>query len=452
MKAESLGPETKCSTSLTPTTAQKMSPHTAPMTYSRLTRFARQQTLKLMQQLQGCCLEIDDGNSQWLLGQTDAPLKAHLTLHDPSVWRDIAFGGTLAAAEAYMDGRWSCDNLTALVRIMATNVEQVNRQLDHPLKRFGAPITRLLHAFNRNTRQGARRNISAHYDLGNELFALFLDREHRMYSSAIYPSADASLEDASTYKLDRICQKLALSPSDHLLEIGTGWGGLALYAAQHYGCQVTTTTISREQYEHARTRVAEAGLEDRITLLFKDYRDLDGQFDKLVSIEMIEAVGHHYLPTYLQTLERHLKPDGLALIQAITVRDQRYRFALKEVDFIKKYIFPGGFLPSLTALLNQLTRHTALNLMHQEEIGVHYARTLRDWRERFEQQLDAVRQQGYDERFIRMWRYYLCYCEGGFQERAIGTSQLLLAMPDNRRAPLLGSLEAPLNHELQAPE
>ncbi|MDR9466973.1 cyclopropane-fatty-acyl-phospholipid synthase family protein [Marinospirillum sp.] len=406
------------------------------------TRLFRKMALRGMARLHGASIHIHDPDGVWLLGQPDAEMSVVVRFHDRQMWREVTLGGTLAAAEAYMEGRWSCSNLVLLTRIMGRNLEELNKRLDHPLKQLGAPLNRLAHFLNRNSREGSRRNISAHYDLGNDFFRLFLDKEHKMYSSALYPNAEATLEEASGYKLERICQKLDLQPQDHLLEIGTGWGGMAIYAAKHYGCRVTTTTISREQLQHAQKRVAEEGLEDRVTLLFDDYRDLRGQYDKLVSIEMIEAVGHQYLPIYLKTLEERLKPDGLALVQAITVPDQRYKEALKQVDFIKKHIFPGGFLPSHRVLLEHLARQTDMNLLHLEEIGDHYARTLNDWRLRYLQELEAVKELGYDQRFVRMWEYYLCYCEGAFMERAIGTSQLLLARPGNRRANLVGQFKA----------
>ncbi|SFC31185.1 cyclopropane-fatty-acyl-phospholipid synthase [Marinospirillum celere] len=401
-------------------------------------RLFRKLALRLLNELDQVCIHIQDQEGVWMLGQPDAKDSVTVVFHDCQMWRDLALGGTMTAAEAYMDGRWTCSDLVMLTRIMGRNLEKLRKQLDNPLKRLGAPLNRLAHFLNRNTKTGSRRNISAHYDLGNDFFRLFLDRDHKMYSSAIYPYMEASLEEASAYKLERICQKLELKPEDHLLEIGTGWGGMAIYAAKHYGCRVTTTTISREQLEHARKRVAEEGLEEKVTLLFEDYRDLTGQYDKLVSIEMIEAVGHQYLPTYLKTLQERLKPNGLGLIQAITIPDQRYQEAVKKVDFIKKHIFPGGFLPSHSSLMREMAEHTDMNLLHLEEIGFHYARTLNVWRERFLAQLDAVKKLGYDQRFIRMWDYYLCYCEGGFMERAIGTSQLLLARPENRRQNLLG--------------
>jgi cyclopropane-fatty-acyl-phospholipid synthase len=308
------------------------------------------------------------------------------------------------------------------------------------LARFGRWLLGALYRLQRNSLSGSRRNIAAHYDIGNELFETFLDRRHWMYSSAVFPHADASLEEASTHKLDLMLERLDVRPEHHLLEIGTGWGGLAIHAARTRGCRVTTTTISDEQHAHTARRLAEEGLEDRVTLLKRDYRELEGRFDRVISVEMIEAVGHQYLDTYLATLDRLLADDGLAMLQAITIRDQRYEAAKREMDFIKRYIFPGGFLPSHRVLLDGLARRTSLNLIGLDEIGLHYARTLREWRQRFEANLETVRRLGYDERFIRMWRYYLCYCEGGFLERTIGTSQLLLAKSGARPAPLTGAV------------
>jgi cyclopropane-fatty-acyl-phospholipid synthase len=252
-----------------------------------------------------------------------------------------------------------------------------------------------------------------------------------------------SLHEASVAKLERICRKLELTPDDHVLEIGTGWGGFALHAASHYGCRVTTTTISREQFDYAKERVAAAGLEDRVTLLLQDYRDLEGQYDKLASIEMIEAVGHEYLDTYFAKCAELLKPQGMMLLQAITIADQRYQAALKSVDFIQRYIFPGGFLPSVTALLRSLTQTSDMRLYHLEEIGPHYARTLNVWRSNFLRQVRKIRAMGYSDSFLRMWNYYYCYCEGAFIERAIGTVQMLLVRPGCRREPIVPPIVPP---------
>ena len=292
-----------------------------------------------------------------------------------------------------------------------------------------------------NTRDGSRRNIAAHYDLGNDFFGLFLSPD-LMYSSAMWMSPADTLEIASTRKLERICRKLDLKPTDRVIEIGTGWGGFALYSAQHFGCHVTTTTISREQHALASERVAAAGMSEHVDLLLEDYRDLRGQYDKLVSIEMVEAIGAPYIDTYFKQLGALLKPDGLALLQAITIEDHRYAQALTSVDFIKRHAFPGSFIPSINALLAAKTRSSDLALTRLEDFGHSYALTLKAWRERFMAHLPLVRAQGFDERFIRMWEFYLSYCEGGFRERSIGVAHLLLAKPGNRRTALLPELES----------
>ncbi|MGZ8202138.1 MAG: class I SAM-dependent methyltransferase [Burkholderiales bacterium] len=378
-------------------------------------------------------LAVADEEGRSLYGRRTerCALSAAITVHDPRFWSEVAFAGSIGAGEAYMLGYWSADDLTAVVRILAQN-RSVLDGLDSGWSRVTAPLQRVLHWLNRNTRAGSRRNISAHYDLGNDFFALFLDA-NLMYSSAIFERSDMTLEEAQTARLDRICGKLELSASDHLLEIGTGWGGMALHAARHYGCRVTTTTISKEQYDAATERVCGAGLAHRIEVLLEDYRDLRGVYDKLVSLEMIEAVGHAYYDTYFAACSRLLAPDGLMLLQAITIADQCYDSARRSVDFIQRHIFPGSCIPSVATLMASVARSSELRLIHMEDIGPHYAATLRLWRERFLRNLDAVRALGYSETFIRMWEFYLCYCEGGFAERAIGDAQMLLARPDNRR-------------------
>lgn len=363
---------------------------------------------------------------------SDLPLTVQLTIHDPRFYSDIAFGGAVGAGESYIHGRWSCDELTALVRILVKN-RDVLLDMDSGTARLTRPLQKMFHWYNRNTRNGSRRNIAAHYDLGNDFYGLWLD-ERMMYSSAIFEHADRSLEAASVAKLDRICRKLKLTPDDHVLEIGTGWGGFAIYAAENYGCRVTTTTISSQQHDYARDAIAKAGLEQRITLLQSDYRDLEGQYDKLVSIEMIEAVGHEFHDTYFSKCCELLKKDGLMLLQAITIADQHYERAKKTVDFIKRYIFPGGCLTSVTAMSDTLTRVTDMRIVDLEDIGPHYATTLRRWHERFSDSIDEVRGMGFSEEFIRMWQYYLCYCEGAFMERAIGNVQMLMMRPDARPA------------------
>jgi cyclopropane-fatty-acyl-phospholipid synthase len=360
----------------------------------------------------------------------DLPLTVQLTVNDPRFYSDVAFGGAVGAGESYIHGCWSCDELTTLVRILVKN-RDVLLDMDSGTAHLTRPLQRFFHRLNRNTRTGSRRNIAAHYDLGNDFYRLWLDRR-MMYSSAVFEHADMSLEAASVAKLDRICRKLNLSPDDHVLEIGTGWGGFAIYAAENYGCRVTTTTISSQQHDYAKDAIARAGLEDRITLLKSDYRDLEGQYDKLVSIEMIEAVGHEFHETYFRKCCELLKPDGLMLLQSITIADQHYERAKKTVDFIKRYIFPGGCLPSVTAMSATLTRVTDMRVVDLEDIGPHYATTLEHWRDRFMDNIEQVRGMGFSEEFIRMWQYYLCYCEGAFLERAIGDVQMLMMRPDAR--------------------
>ena len=303
--------------------------------------------------------------------------------------------------------------------------------MDTGVSALTRPLQKLVHLLNRNTHSGSRRNIAAHYDLGNEFYELWLDRK-MMYSCAYFETPETSLEYASTAKLDRICRKLDLQATDSVIEIGTGWGGMAIHAAKNYGCHVTTTTISREQYEYANEAIRREGLEDRITLLFKDYRDLEGCFDKLVSIEMIEAVGHKYHDTFFRKCCDLLKPDGRMLLQAITITDQRYDDYKNGVDFINRYIFPGGCLTSVTDMARSMTNCTDMRVIHLEDIGPHYATTLRHWRGRFFAGIDKVRKMGYSDTFIRMWQYYLCYCESAFIERAIGDVQMLMVRPDAR--------------------
>ena len=336
----------------------------------------------------------------------------------------------MGAAEAYMAGFWQTPDLTAVVRLMARNLPLL-AQIDRRQSLWQRLLLQLFSVLHSNSEQNARRNIAAHYDLGNDFFRLFLDQE-MMYSAAVFADEDTDLDTAALAKLDLVCQKLDLHADDHLLEIGSGWGGLACHAARYYGCRVTTTTISREQYEAAVAKVKALGLETQVTVLFEDYRKLQGQYDKLVSIEMIEAVGHEYYGEYFACCARLLKPHGKMLIQAILVDDQRYDAARKRVDFIKRYIFPGGCLPSLAQISSETKASSDLYLLNVDDITYDYALTLRAWRQRFEQQLDAVRAQGYDEAFIRMWRFYLAYCEGGFMERSIHTAQLLFARPQWR--------------------
>ncbi len=415
--------------------------HTAPASaYTGLDRFLRTRLLRQLDALEGRAVELHDALGSECVGRGDAP-PLRLRVHGPGFFRALAGNGSVGAAEAFMDGDWDCDDLVALVQLLVRNRDLLDAMERGPA-RLGGLAMRGWNALRRNTRDGARRNIAAHYDLGNAFFQLFLS-DDLMYSSALYAGEDEPLDIASTRKLDRICDKLRLGPDDHVVEIGTGWGGFAVHAARRHGCRVTTTTISREQHALASQRVTDAGLQDRVTVLLSDYRDLQGQYDKLVSIEMIEAIGAQYLDTYFATLCRLLKPEGLALVQAITIEDHRYEQALRSVDFIKRHIFPGSFIPSIAAMLAAKARSTDLALVHLEDFGPSYARTLLHWRERFLARRDEARAQGYDERFLRMWEFYLAYCEGGFRERSIGVAHLLMAKPGWRGGSYLpGLLEA----------
>ena len=401
---------------------------------SLTSRVARSLVCQQLSQLQQGTLTVREGQDSTLtFGDGDKRYpSAELIIHHQSTWKDLLTGGSIGAAEAFVAGDWSTPDLVVLLRFFTRNIDLMN-QFEDRFSWITKPALKGLHWLNRNTKEGSRKNISAHYDLGNDLFERFLDPT-MMYSSAIYPSDDTSLDNAAVHKLDTICRKLDLQPEDEVIEIGTGWGGFAIHAAKHYGCRVTTTTISQEQLDLARERVKAEGLEDRITLLFDDYRDLEGQFDKLVSIEMIEAVGPQFLDSYFSQISRLLKPTGLGLVQAITMPEQRYDRALKNVDFIQRFIFPGSFIPSFGAILSSVRTGSDLLMTQSEDIGFHYARTLRDWCERFTTHRDALDQVRYDIAFQRLWAFYFAYCEAGFSERAIGVSQIVFAKPGNRSA------------------
>ncbi|CAN4280098.1 cyclopropane-fatty-acyl-phospholipid synthase family protein [Pseudoxanthomonas sp. LjRoot125] len=401
----------------------------ATPTYGALDRLLRSQLLARLDALDHGVLVVRDALGEHRFGNAGpgALSTVHLWIDDPAFYRAVAAQGSVGAGEAYIAGQWRCDDLVGLVRLLVRNRALLDG-METGMARLGGWALRSWHALRRNTREGSRRNIAAHYDLGNDFFALFLSPD-LMYSSAMFASPDDDLDTASYRKLDAVCRKLALTPQDRVIEIGTGWGGFALHAARHYGAHVTTTTISREQHALASQRVADAGLQDRVTLLLQDYRDLQGEYDKLVSIEMIEAIGAPYLETFFGKLGALLRPGGQALLQAITIEDHRYVQARDSVDYIKRFVFPGSFIPSLSAMYAAKTRASDLQVVHQEDFGLSYAYTLRAWRRRFMTRLHEVRAQGFDERFIRLWEFYLAYCEGGFLERSIGVSHLLMARP-----------------------
>ncbi|ATG73318.1 cyclopropane-fatty-acyl-phospholipid synthase [Zobellella denitrificans] len=399
----------------------------------RLERWARRLAFSLLSGLEGGGLTVLDGEDRFEFGDRHAALQACIRVFDPRFYRRLMTGGSIGAAESWVEGGWHSPDLTALVRLFARNLQVLDR-LERRLGWLTAPWQRLRHRRNRNSRSGSRANIAAHYDLGNDMYQLFLD-PLMQYSSAVFPAPGASLEQAQEHKLRLICERLELKESDHLLEIGTGWGGLACFAARHYGCRVTTTTLSRAQLEHARARVAREGLAERVTLLLEDYRDLQGRYDKLVSVEMIEAVGHQYLPGYFRTLDRLLKPDGRLLIQAITITDQRYDQYRKSVDFIQRYIFPGGCLPSVSEMCRHLKEQTGMTLTRLHDYGLHYAETLNIWAERFRQAEARLKALGYGQDFQRLWAFYFAYCEGGFREGSIGLVHFEAAKAGARTCP-----------------
>ena len=396
---------------------------------TRIDLFLRSRFLKKLGYIENAVLIISDSLGEHTLGSEG--LCARINVLNMNFYRQLAVGGSIGAAQSYMDNDWEADDLCRVIQILVRNRDLLN-SMEGGFASLANHLLKLWHFTNRNSHTGSQKNIAAHYDLGNALFSLFLD-QHSMYSSATFYQGETSLDIASTAKLKRICEKLDLQPQDHILEIGTGWGGFAIYAAKHYGCHITTTTISMQQYEATKQRIIDDDLSAYITVLLEDYRNLQGSYDKLVSIEMIEAVGHHYLDTYLKKCSTLLKPNGLGLIQAITIEDRYYHQALKSVDFIKRYIFPGSFIPCVSVIIASAAKCSDLRLINLEDQGESYALTLYYWRQRFMAKLEQVREQGYSEEFIRMWEFYLCYCEGGFKEKSISNVQLLFAKPANRR-------------------
>jgi len=406
-----------------------------------LSKAGRKIFFSIMQKLKRGEIHVREGDLKETFGQRkgDSSLSATVNVLHPGFYDRIVFGGSVGAGEAYMMGLWSTDDLTMLVRIILLN-QDVFEGLDRRWTRLAAPAYKIFHALRRDTRKGSRANIHAHYDLGNDFYKLFLD-ETLTYSCGFFEDESSTLKEASLAKYDRICKKLALKASDHVLEIGTGWGGFAIFAAKHYGCRVTTNTISEEQYTMAQRLIREVGLQDRVHILFKDYRDLEGRFDKVVSIEMIEAVGHQYLEAFFRACSDRLKEDGMMLLQAITITDRVFEKHKNTVDFIKRYIFPGSCIPSIAAMSRAVVRATDLKIDHLEDITPNYPRTLRGWRSRFFGNIQQVKALGFPDAFIRMWEFYLCYCEAGFEEKYLGDVQIRLIKPMCRQAPILPRLE-----------
>ena len=394
-----------------------------------LHRLARALVFKQLKKIGIGYISIEEGTKKFSFGKK-GNLSAHITVHDPRFYGALAFGGSIGVSEAFMQKFWSVNDLTKLIRIMAINQNAMD-QLESLFNVFLKPILKCLHYLNQNSVKRSRINISKHYDLGNDFFSLFLDST-MMYSSAVFKNPQDSLYKGSIHKLEMVCQGLELNAEDHVIEIGSGWGGFAIYAAQNYGCKVTTTTISKQQYLYVKQKIKDLKLTHKITVLLSDYRHLKGQFSKLVSIEMLEAVGYQYYDTYFEVCAHLLKPDGIAFIQTITIADQRYEKAKGSVDFIQRYIFPGSCIPSITAIQNSITQSSDLKIYQIQDIGDHYARTLALWREAFFKKLSEVKALGFDDVFIRMWHFYLAYCEGGFKEKAISDIHLKLVKPGYR--------------------
>lgn len=410
----------------------------APTSLGIVDGIARRAVLRQLSDLRRGAITLIDQSGETLLGEVShsgqSTLHINLRVIDRRFFRHAALGGSLSVAESYLRGQWECDDLTALFRIFLRNMDTTDR-MDRGISRLVKIAHKLYHWWHANSKEGSQRNIHAHYDLGNEFFRLMLD-DSMAYSSGIFLSPESTLFEASTEKIDRLCRKLDLRPTDHLLEIGTGWGGLAIHAAKKYGCRVTTTTISQQQFDVAKQRIADSGLTDRITLLQQDYRDLSGQYDKLVSVEMIEAVGYRYFDTYFRKCSELLKPDGSFILQGIVMPDRRYSQYLRSVDFIQRYVFPGGCLPSMGSILQSVGRVTDLRFVHAEDFGTHYAQTLREWRQRFHERLAEVKSLGYSDHFVRLWNYYLCYCEAAFDERYTGVVQIQFDKPQCQRDPI----------------
>ncbi len=400
-----------------------------------VTATARKLVLRHLSKLHTGSLIVIEDDQRLHFGEllpSNHDLYAEMIVKDPSCYLDILLAGTIGAAESFITKDWLSPDLTSVVRVMVKNLNVMD-DVDNGFARLSQPLKKWFHKRNQNTPKGSRRNIASHYDLGNNFFKLFLD-ETMMYSSGIFPKAESSLLEASEHKLQRICEQLDLQPGDKVVEVGTGWGGFAIYAAKNYGCHVTTTTISDQQYRLAKERIQSENLVDRITLLNKDYRELEGHFDKLVSIEMIEAVGWQFYDTFFNKCASLLKRDGLMLIQAITITDQRFEKAKDDVDFIQKYIFPGSCIPSIQTIVTSTMNSSDLRLIKLEDYAEHYARTLNAWCKRLYVNIDEIKGLGYSDDFIRMWTFYLSYCEGGFLERSIGVSHMLFARPDCRSA------------------
>ena len=397
---------------------------------SVLAKIFKKLLLYQFKQIKYGCIILNEGDSKIVFGDENSNLKVEAHVLSDEFYVLAGSGGDLGIAEAYSAGYWDADDMVKLIQIVIKN-QEIQKSLEGGFAKFLNPINRYVHRSRRNTVSGSKENIVAHYDLSNEFFQTWLDKS-MTYSCAIFEPENLSLHDASKEKLDRICRKLNIQSDDHIVEIGTGWGSFALHAVKKYDCRVTTTTISNRQYEYVAKLIEKEGVKDKITLLKNDYRELNGQFDKLVSIEMIEAVGHNYIEQFFKTCSSLLKPNGLMAIQGITYHEQGFENHLKSVDFIKKYIFPGSNLISVNHVLSVIKGYTDLSLVHLEDITKYYAETLKLWREKYKSEIKEIKRMGYSDEFLRMWDYYFIYCEAGFRERFIGDVQLVMAKPENK--------------------
>ena len=397
---------------------------------SVLAKIFKKLLLYQFKQIKYGCIILNEGDSKIVFGDENSNLKVEAHVLSDEFYVLAGSGGDLGIAEAYSAGYWDADDMVKLIQIVIKN-QEIQKSLEGGFAKFLNPINRYIHRSRRNTVSGSKENIVAHYDLSNEFFQTWLDKS-MTYSCAIFEPENLSLYDASKEKLDRICRKLNIQSDDHIVEIGTGWGSFALHAVKKYDCRVTTTTISNRQYEYVAKLIEKEGVKDKITLLKNDYRELNGQFDKLVSIEMIEAVGHNYIEQFFKTCSSLLKPNGLMAIQGITYHEQGFENHLKSVDFIKKYIFPGSNLISVNHVLSVIKGYTDLSLVHLEDITKYYAETLKLWREKYKSEIKEIKRMGYSDEFLRMWDYYFIYCEAGFRERFIGDVQLVMAKPENK--------------------
>lgn len=399
---------------------------------SKMDKFAKSFFIRFCEQFKEGCLILEDGKEHYEFGDLNSELRATVKVLSPSFYSCIFSHGENGLAEAYIKGYWSCSDLTNVLLIGIKNNEVVN-QISSWKSKLISMIFKLDHIRNRNSKEGSKKNILSHYDLGNSFFKEFLDPT-MTYSCGIFKSEKSTMEEASIHKIDHLCLKLDLEPSDHLLEIGSGWGAFAIHAAKNYGCKVTTTTISESQYRYALDKIKEEGLLDKITVLKQDYRELKGQYDKLVSVEMIEAVGHEFMDIYFKTCSNLLKPNGLMAIQAITIKDQNYHYARKNIDFIKRYIFPGSCIPSNEIIFKHLANQTDMVLRDFQDIGLDYAKTLRLWQKSFNENAQKIKAMGLSDAFIRLWNYYFSYCEAGFLERHISATQMVFAKPKYKKS------------------